>query len=337
MKLNSGKVLHMKKYTQIKEKERIRIYEGKKRGESIGEIAVALGRSKSTISRELRRNSDQYGYLYPSDGQRRAEQRKAKYKSKVLRIKGLLEYVEEKLEAKWSPIAIAGRWSKEHQDATVTHETIYSFIYSAEGKKRALYKKLPRKKPKRGLIVRRSKNVQIEGRIPITERPLIVETRQEAGHYEGDLFFNKGSMSHNVLNIIERKSRILFLFKNYSKESTHMATIIKQILHPYAPKSVTFDNGTEFAAHTMLNKVGINTYFCAPKSPWQKGSVENANGLLRRFLPFRRLSSDISQSDLDSIALTVNSIPRKSLNFLTPLEVFFRDFNLNNPSVALSS
>ena len=327
----------MRKYTQLKKNERVRIFEGVKRKEKIGEIASAIGRAKSTISRELKRNSDAFGYVYPEEGQARANQRKARHGSKVLRIKGLLEYIKEKFKSYWSPIAIAGRWSKEHPDTPITPEKIYAFIYSKEGKKLGLYKQLPRKKISRGIGRKTTKKQEpVPGKISIFARPESINSRKEPGHFEADLFFNKGSMSSNVLNLVERKSRILFLVKNHSKESTHMAAIINQHLQPYA-RSVTFDNGSEFAAHHLLQKQGINTYFCTPHSPWQKGSVENANGLLRRFLPFKQPSSSITQSMLDTISLAVNSIPRKSLNFLTPLEVFSHDFKLKNQTVALHS
>jgi IS30 family transposase len=315
----------MRKYTQLSKEERVRIFEGKKQGKTIKEIAKDIRRNKSTVSRELKRNSDHIGYLYPEEAHYKTKKRKARHGYKVKRIRGFFDYLLEGLDQYWSPIEIAGRWSKKHSKKSITAEAVYAFIYSEEGKKLGLYKKLTKKKVKRG-IARRQKQPKITAnKTSIANRPAEVNLRLAVGHFEGDLLFNKGSMSANVLVVIDRKSRFIFLIKNDSKESKPIMEIIQKTITN--AHSITFDNGTEFSEFTYLEKHGIKAYFCNPHSPWQKGSVENANSLLRQFLPFAGMPHHlINQDKLNGIAHILNNTPRKILNFLTPAEVFYNDF-----------
>jgi len=324
----------MKKYTQLSKEERVRIFEGKKQHKTITAIAVDLGRNKATISREIKRNSDVIGYLYPEEAHYKTEKRKARHGSKVRRIEGFFSYLLEKLDLYWSPIEIVGRWNKGNPTKTITPEAVYAFVYSKEGKQLELYKKLTKKKRKRG-IVRKQKQPKIsESKNPIANRPIEANLRLEVGHLEGDLIFNKGSMSANVLVLIDCKSRFVFLIKNDSKESRPIMEMIQKIV-PFA-QTITFDNGTEFSEFKMLEKYGITVHFCNPHSPWQKGSVENANNLLRQFLSLVGMPYNlINQKKLNEIAHTLNHTPRKILNFLTPAEVFYHHFNQNYKNVAL--
>jgi IS30 family transposase len=320
---SKNKVLHMDNYTQIKEFERVAIYEGLKVGLSQGKIAKLLGRDKSSISRELNRNSDQFGYLYPRDAQKCAEDRKAKHGTKINRRPALKAYVIEKLKLGWSPAVIAGRWKIEKSKLPGTcAEAIYQFIYDPKNKKLALWEFLPRQRKKRG-IKRKSQQANVAGiqhRVSVHDRPEEINMRDTVGHYEADLMFNKGSQAANVLTIVERKSRMVFLVKHESKHSKPIIESLEKKIKSTA-KSCTFDNGKEFALHHLLN---ILTFFCDPGSPWQKGSVENMNGLLRRYLPFELDPHSITQDYLDHVALTINNIPRKILGFLTPYEVFMQ-------------
>jgi IS30 family transposase len=325
----------MQKYTQIKINEREKIYRLRCEKLSIRQIAVELERSPSTICRELRRNSDKIGYLYPEDAEKQTRSRKAKYKNKVTRNNELKLYVIEKTKQYWSPGAIAGRWNKEHPDQTITAETIYKFIYSKEGQALRLSEYLMRKKKRRGMLRRsRAASPSIKFRVSIDERPKHIEKRKEPGHFESDLVFNKGSMSANILTSIERKSRKIFAVKQESKNSSDTIENLKKTIGAYA-KSCTFDNGKEFAEHHALHKRGTSTFFCDPHSPWQKGSIEHANGLLRRFLPLSLPASSISQDLVQHAVDIINNIPRKLLNFLTPKEQFDLDFKQNSQNVAL--
>jgi IS30 family transposase len=334
-KLTIEKVLHMKQYTQLKPNERALIFEFTKAGWGNNMIASALGRNKSTISRERKRNSDEIGYLYPTEAQSATNARKARYGPKVSRNPKLEEYVIDKLHEFWAPDAIAGRWSKERPDQSITTEAVYTFIYSERARKLELWKLLPRKKRKRGMVRKPYKTISILNRVSIDQRPKYIERRKEPGHFEGDLFFNTGSMSANVLNLVDRKSRMTMLFKNDSKLSEPIIDRIGHAIGAIA-KSVTFDNGKEFAMHKRLQEThGIRTYFCDPGSPWQKGSVENLNGALRRYLPFKVPAHTITQDLLNEVANIINNIPRRSLKFLTPVEVFEQNYRTKYLSVAL--
>lgn len=312
----------MGKYTQLQEFERVRIYEGLKQGLKLSRIAALIARDKSTTSREIRRNSDSIGYLYPRDAHQKAKGRKAKHGSKINRNSQLAAYVREKLEKKWNPKAIAGRWSKEHPDKRISKDSIYNYIYAKEQKSEKLWELLPRKKRIRGLRPQRKKPgiSMIKNRISIHQRPIRIEKRKEIGHYEADLMFHHGSMSKNILTILERKTRSVILIKNESKHSEPIIEKIKEKIGQLA-RSVTFDNGSEFFAHYELNKLNIPTFFCDPGSPWQKGSVENMNGYVRSFLPFGIPLLEITQEQLDHIANTINTIPRSFLKYQTPKEV----------------
>ena len=308
----------MGQYTQLQELERVRIYEGLKQGWSLSMIAQGIGRDKSTVSREIRRNSDHIGYLYPRDAQKMTVDRKARHGSKIERNSNLREYVMKMLRLDWSPSLIAGCWNKEHPDQTICTEAIYQYIYKPKHKKLELWKLLNKRKKKRGLIRKTRSKEKIQNRVSIHSRPEAINARQEFGHYEGDLFFNKGSMSANVLVAQERVSRRVVLIKQDSKQSTPTISALKKAIGSHA-KSCTFDNGLEFAEHLVL---AILTFFCDAYSPWQKGSVENVIKLVREHIPFDTNPDDVTQELLNNVADKLNNRPRKILGFLTPNEVF---------------
>jgi IS30 family transposase len=311
----------MKKYTQIKLQERVKIFNGLCAGMSHGDIANLLGRDRSSIGREIRRNGDRNGYLYPQRAQERTDKRKAKHGYMVNRIPGLKEYVVTKLHEYWSPIAIAGRWSLENPSQSITKETLYAWIYSKEGRKLGLPKLLPRGKPKRGMVRARKVKEPIPFRISISKRPESINQRYELGHAEADLMFNRGSQSSNVLTMVDRKSRLVGLVKNESKKAKIVTKAVIAWSEKHAVNSVTCDNGKEFSGHVQItDKLSIPVYFCDPGAPWQKGAVENMNKMLRRFLPFSLNAREISQEKLDWVADALNNTPRAILGFLTPLE-----------------
>lgn len=308
----------MGQYTQLTELERVRVYDGLKQGWSLSMIGQAIGRDKSTVSREVRRNSDHIGYLFPRDAQKKAEDRKAKHGSKIERNQDLRDYMMEKLKIGWSPELIAGCWNKDHPDESICTEAIYQFIYHPKHRGLELWTLLLKRKKKRSLVRKSRPKEMIQNRVSIHTRPEEINTREEFGHYEGDLFFNKGSMSANVLVAQERVSRRVILIKQDSKHSTPTINALKEAIGSHA-KSCTFDNGTEFAEHLAL---AMLTFFCDAYSPWQKGSVENVIKLVRQHIPFTTGPDAITQEGLDAVAEKLNNRPRKILNFLTPNEVF---------------
>ena len=244
----------MNHYTQLKEFERMRIYDGLRQGKSMTIIGQEIGRNKSTISREIARNKDHIGYLYPRDAQRRTDARKARHGSKINRNPALGEYVFEKALIGWSPNVIAGRWSKENPKQSICAEAIYQFAYHEKSKDLCLWKLFPRTKRKRGVARKRRSAEGILYRVPIQDRPEEIETRENIGHYEADLMFNSGSQSANVLTTIERKSRMVVLVKHESKHSKPVIASLKKRIGATA-KSCTFDNGKEFALHYQGKRI----------------------------------------------------------------------------------
>jgi IS30 family transposase len=311
----------MKSFIQLSYRDREKIYRGLCQQKSYTEIAFSLDRSTSTISREIRRNSDQYGYLYPNDAHKNTALRRNKNRKKIEKYRDLQNYVLEKLCERWSPRAIAGRWNKEN-NIKISTEAIYQWIYSKEGEALNLKKLLIRSRKKRGLMVK-VKPSKIKNKVSIHERPEEINMRNEPGHWECDLMFNSGSQSQNICTFVDRYTRKACLILNQNKSTSCVIdSLIERIKSEKLDvKSITFDNGTEFAGHTRLNALGIKTYFCDPHSPWQKGSIENLNGILRRFLPFELPAADITEEYVYKINKQINSMPRAILGYKTPEEL----------------
>lgn len=311
----------MRSFTQTLYHERDQIYRGLCEGKSQREIAKIIGKNVSSISREIKRNSDHIGYLYPVKAQEKTIQRKNKNKPKISRNEKLKTYIVSKLEKHWSPKVIAGRYKMENPGQKISAETIYTWIYSDEGEALGLKKLLVRVHKKRGLK-RRIPKSKIKNRISIHERPEVINERNQAGHFECDLIFNSGSQSKNICTLIDRVTRQSILIKN---ESKHTATVVDAIIchiKKYRPKivSITFDNGSEFAGHERLHEFGIKTYFCDPGAPWQKGSIEHLNGMIRRYVPFDMPSHSITNDLVEHVNQEMNNMPRAILGFKTPFE-----------------
>lgn len=314
-------------YKRLDYKKREEIYKLKQSGISNKKIAKLVACNKATIGRELRRNSEaDLGYL-PDRAQEKAMKRKRR-NSKIFRSAALNEYILGKLKLFWSPEQIAGRLEYESLEVNISHESIYQYIYSPEGIKQKLYNYLHYRMPRRRLrFTRKTKRSTIPDLVPISERPDEVSHRKDIGHWEADLIFFKRNQSQNSIVMLERKSRISTLIYNPSKHSDGTISRIEKATERFGEKvkSITFDRGREFSEHKWLNNKGIKTYFCNPYSPWQKGSVENMNWRIRRFLPKNFNPQDLSQKVLDQVEDILNNTPRKCLGFLTPNEAFFND------------
>jgi len=313
----------MIKYKRISLSEREKIFELLSQNYNQSFIAKKLDRNRSTISRELRRCiEDPLGYL-PDRADLNAR-RFARRNSKLFRSANLSSCVIRLLKEGWSPEQISGRLKLEAGHISVSHETIYKFIYSEEGARQKLYRFLTRHKPKRTKWYSRApRKSHIPETSSISFRPKFIEKRKKIGHWEGDLVVFGSLESSNVTTIVERKSRLTKLIHNKSKYTEEVIGGIKNKLSQLPQKQVktiTFDRGTEFAG---FRKLGIDSYFCNPHSPWQKGSNENFNGRLRRYLPKKFDHRKLSQNLLDNIEQKMNNQPRKCLGFKTPLEVFY--------------
>lgn len=316
------------RFTQLSYNDRRIIYRGLCDQKSKKEIAIMLGRPLSTVSREIRRNSDGYGYCYPDDAHKRAEKRRNKNIAKITKNIALKSYIIDKLEHRWSPGTIAGSWNLQKNGTAISKEAIYQWIYTSEGNKLKLSHLLVRKHKKRGFKRRTKNSTNIKNRVSIHNRPDVINQRKEPGHYECDLMFNSGSQSKNICVLIERVTRKSFLIKNDNKSTnTVIDALIQCIINNNLDViSITFDNGSEFADHHKLNDMSIATYFCDPGTPSQKGSVENCNGVLRRYIPFDLPASDITDEFIEFVENKLDLMPRQILSFKTPLDEFKRYF-----------
>lgn len=309
-------------YTHLTRGERKRIFEFTCNRRSQSKIAKDLGRNKSTISREFKRNSDEIGYFYPNQADEQTRKRRLnKTRKKIDKDPVLKAFIIKKLKEIQSPAMIAAQWRKENPDKKISKEPIYDFVYSEEGVKLQLHKLLVRAKKKRG-IKYKNKGPNIKEAVSIHERPQEINERKEPGHFECDLIFNAGSMSKNILTIIDRCTRESFMIRNESKHtSVVLGNLIKYIKeHSVMIKSITFDNGTEFADHVKLHSLGIKTYFCDPGKPYQKGSIENFNGVIRRYLPFDLRADQITSELVHEAMFKANNLPRAIFGFMTATE-----------------
>jgi IS30 family transposase len=312
--------------------EREEISRGIAAGKSVRMIAAALGRAPSTISREIRRNDGPQGYR-ASQADQAAWNRACRPKvCKLVRNAALAQLVARKLRLEWSPEQIAGWLKRTHPDDEafqVSHETIYRslFIQARGALKKELMAHLRRTRGMRRSrhhTQKTSIHGQITGAISISERPPGVEDRALPGHWEGDLLF--GSKNSQIATLVERQSRYVMLAKVGKKDTeTVVNSLIKHAhklpLELY--RSLTWDRGKEMADHRRFTlATDIKVYFCDPRSPWQRGSNENANGLLRQYLPKAIDLSAYSQSKLNAIARRLNERPRKTLHYETPAQRF---------------
>jgi IS30 family transposase len=301
-------------------------------GQSMRSVAARLGRAPSTVSREIRRNGGQDGYrasLADESAWNRALRPK---RCKLVKHRALAGIVADLLRMLWSPEQIAG-WLKHtypnEPSLHVSHETIYRslFIQARGALKKELLEHLRRT---RGM--RRSRSYtqktaihgQIADAVSISERPASVEDRAVPGHWEGDLVF--GSGNSQIATLVERQTRYVMLVKLDGKDSQSVVNaLIKNArkLPQELYKSLTWDRGTEMHGHKRFTMAtDIQVYFCDPQSPWQRGSNENTNGLLRQYMPKGIDISSYSQAKLNAIARQLNERPRKTLGFHTPAEMF---------------
>jgi len=308
--------------------EREEISRGVVAGHSIRSIAASLGRAVSTVSREVNRNGGRRHYRANQADQAAWDRAHRPKRCKLVENRALAHIVAKKLKKLWSPEQIAG-WLKHaypnDENYQVSHETIYRSLYiQARG---ALKKELLQHL-RRTRAMRRSRHhtqkTDDHNTVSISERPASVEDRAVPGHWEGDLI--SGSRNTHIATLVERHTRYVMLAKVNAKDTeTVINALIKQAhkLPPELYKSLTWDRGKELADHQRFSlDTNIDVYFCDPRSPWQRGSNENTNGLLRQYFPKGTDLSVHSQAKLSAVARQLNERPRKTLNFETPAERF---------------
>jgi IS30 family transposase len=309
--------------------ERERISRGLAAGESFRSIARQLGRAPSTISREVGGEQGRRGYRALS-AQRRSVGRLARPKpGKLSRLPRLRAEVERGLLRCWSPQQISARLKLEHPgepDMQVSHETIYQALYiQSRGElRRQLTENLRARRTARRPRSSLGRRGRITGMVPISERPPEVADRAVPGHWEGDLLVGAYGRSF-IATLVERQTRYVMLARLGSDGTTeHVIEALKERIRDLPRQlllSLTWDQGKELAAHARFkNDTGIDVYFCDPHSPWQRGSNENTNGLLRQYLPKGTDLATHSQAELDQIAAELNARPRQTLDWATPGE-----------------
>lgn len=309
--------------------DRIEIAMRVARGESNAEIARGIGRHRCTVGREITRCGKRRGHYAPFVAERRARRLASRPKaSKFATSPRLLAAVEAGLREDWSPQQIAAWLKARYPDdggMHVSHETIYQSLYvQARGElRRELTAHLRTRRRRRKPQGQRENRGRIVGMVSIAERPPEVDDRRVPGHWEGDLLLGAGHRSA-VMTLVERQTRYVLLARLEDQTTLHVTDVLAdRIKHlpDHLVRSLTWDQGREMAAHHRFSKsTGIQVYFCDPASPWQRGSNENTNGLLRQYLPKSSDLSAHSQADLDQIAAQLNGRPRKTLEWWNPAE-----------------
>jgi IS30 family transposase len=312
--------------------EREEISRGVVADQSHRSIAVALGRAPSTISREIRRNGGRRRYRANKADTAAWDRAKRPKTCKLVENPALTRKVEQKLKQLWAPEQIAG-WLKRmypnDEKLQVSHETIYKslFIQARGALKKELLQHLRKTR-----AMRRSRNKSLKGdglgqitdAIPIRERPAAVEDRALPGHWEGDLII--GTRNTQIATLVERFTRYVMLVKVDRRDTETVINALIKHSHKLPRElyqSLTWDRGSELADHKRFTlATDIKVYFCDPQSPWQRGSNENTNGLLRQYFPKGTDLSVHSQAKLNAVARQLNGRPRKTLQFHSPAEKF---------------
>jgi IS30 family transposase len=308
-------------YTQLTQGQRYQIKALLDIGCKRNKIARQLGVDKSTISRELRRNRGQRGYRPKQAHEKALERRKEKVQSNI--SAEIWQFVDVKLLQDWSPEQIAG-WLKKEQLPSISPEWIYQYVYADKRAGGTLHKHLRCQKKRRKRYGKYDRRGRIPARKSIEVRPEAVGLRERLGDWESDTIIGKRHQGA-VLTLIERKSRFTLIRKVAQRSAELVAESMLDLLSwVYHRKTITSDNGKEFAAHQMISKeLTIDFFFAHPFSAWERGTNENTNGLIRQYLPKDRDLSTLSAQEEIMIMDRLNLRPRKCLDFKTPFEVFF--------------
>jgi len=322
-----------KNYTQLTIKERYTIEDLIQEGKPQNHIAEKLGRSTSTISRELTRNRDKHG-IYHAENAGVLAKNRCRRESFQKFTEFVISIIEDKLIDHWTPEQISGHL-KDHENVYISYELIYQYLAFDRKQGGKLYKLLPHrgdKYKKRNLKTRKRIWKDAKARKSIDDRPSVVAEKSEIGHWEGDTVESKGHQG-GIGTFVDIKSKFLIIRKVKNKSSLEMKNAVIRAFKHYSDivKTMTLDNGTEFALHDQIEKdLKTQVYFAHPYSPWERGLNENTNGLIRKFYPKGTDFSEVSDADILRVQNLINERPRKSLNYKTPKEVLFKDLLSKN-------
>lgn len=310
-------------YVHLTDDDRYHIYEGRVEGLTVTEIARQLGRSKSTISRELCRGAGERGYR-PAQAIRKQQDRSAASANGRRISTATWAVVEASVREDWSPEQIAGRLRLAHGACVVSHEAIYLHIYADKHMGGDLHTHLRCKKVRRKRYGSgRTRRGQIRNRVGIEQRPKIVDAKSRVGDWEGDTIIG-ANQSHAIISMVDRRSKYTLLQKVERKTSEQVTEGIIAKLAPISAlvQTMTLDNGVEFAGHEIFSKcIDADIYFARPYHSWERGLNENTNGLVRQYYPKKSCFKNITQQDLDLLAAKLNDRPRKTLDYRTPNEM----------------
>lgn len=313
----------MKAYTHLTEVERYQIYTMLQSLTPREQIAQRLGRHRSTIDREVGRNRGLYGYRAGQAQQRARARLRSRARANARRLDpGLWTRVRECLALGWSPQLMAGRL-RLMEGLRLSHESIYAHIYADKRAGGELWRWLPCQKLRRRRCgAGRARRHLIPNRVPIEQRPAIVERRGRFGDWEGDTLVD-GSHRHAIVSLVERRSMYLLLAKVQRRTTEQVCGAIVQAIGSSGlpAHTLTLDNGAEFCGHQRITQaLGTRCYFARPYAAWQRGLNENHNALVRRYIPKRQSLAPYTQADLQMIADALNNRPRKRLGYRTPKE-----------------
>jgi transposase, IS30 family len=316
-------------YTQLTREQRYQIYALKKAHHNQTQMAAIIGVHKSTIARELKRNGGRRGYR-PKQADELASSRKLlAHRPRIRRATWRL--VESLLRQQWSPQQISGRLTLEQQEG-VSHERIYQHIYADKRAGGNLYRHLRCQKVRRKRYGRRDRRGQLPGRRSIDERPKIVDAKRRLGDWEADTIVGRNHRQA-IVSLVERKSKLTRLVKVERNTADAVGRALTAQLKPLQVKTITSDNGREFAHHQRVaQQLGADFYFAHPYSSWERGLNENTNGLVRQYFPKKSDFSKINDRQISAVVERLNNRPRKTLGYKTPNEVFFKQ-----PLVALTT
>jgi IS30 family transposase len=325
MRKNTSKETRKYSHLKMEEREEIAIYLEK--GLKQCEIALKLNRCPSTISREIKRNKSSIGagkYRVSWAQFQTDERKKQSHKRKRLPQKKLRRYISKWLKHGYSPEIIAFNAVQENPRWKTNYETIYQWIYKERQDLIPFLTRSHKKRRKRG-SGNQKRCPKVPNRVMIGKRPDYINLRSYIGHWEIDTVVSRKSKAA-IMVLVERRTRYVIIKKLYAKTAYCMHNATVRSLKYYPPRirqSITYDNGTENALHELTNNVlGTKSYFCNPYHSWEKGTVENMIGIIRRFYPKKTDWKNISQWDLNKVARYINNRPMKLLGFKTPYQVF---------------
>jgi IS30 family transposase len=322
----------MSHYTQLTREERYQISALKAAGHDQVEIAKVIGRHKSTVSRELTRNRGLRGYRPKQADSLAVNRRQDKSTHRI--VPESWSRVELLLREYWSPEQIS-RWLRYEENINVSPEWIYQYILRDKQSGGALYRYLRCQKQRKKRYGAQDRRGQLKGRVSIDERPEIVNQRSRIGDWEADTVIGKQGGSV-LVTLVERKTRLTVIGKAPNRTAHEVTAVIVKRLMPLAAqvKTLTYDNGKEFASHQQIDKeLTSNGYFAHPYHSWERGLNENTNGLIRQFFPKGKDLVEITDAQIQEVMDKLNNRPRKCLGFKTPNQIFFGI----NPPVALAN